>query len=50
VKTLEQADTRTRAVNRKLKDVEGLTDAQAQVLLPLGKADDKAEDRADDEG
>jgi DNA recombination protein RmuC len=39
VKTLEQADTRTRAVNRKLKDVEALPDAQAQALLPdLGDA------------
>ncbi len=37
VKTLELADTRTRAVNRKLKDVAGLTDAQAQVLLPAGE-------------
>ncbi len=41
VKTLEQADTRTRAVNRKLKDVEALTDAQAQALLPTDKADDE---------
>jgi DNA recombination protein RmuC len=41
VKTLEQADTRTRAVNRKLKEVEALTDAQAQELLPLDKADDE---------
>ncbi|TAG24128.1 MAG: DNA recombination protein RmuC [Burkholderiales bacterium] len=41
VKTLEQADTRTRAVNRKLKDVEALTEAQAQELLPLDKPDDE---------
>jgi DNA recombination protein RmuC len=41
VKTLEQADTRTRAVNRKLKDVESLPDAQAQALLPMDKADDE---------
>ncbi len=41
VKTLEQADTRTRAVNRKLKDVEALTDAQTQALLPIEKADDE---------
>ena len=38
VKTLEQADTRTRAVNRKLKDVEALTEAQANVLIPANKA------------
>jgi DNA recombination protein RmuC len=41
VKTLEQADTRTRAVNRKLKDVEALTEAQAQELLPLDKPEDE---------
>jgi DNA recombination protein RmuC len=41
VKTLEQADTRTRAVNRKLKEVDALTDAQAQALLPMDKADDE---------
>jgi DNA recombination protein RmuC len=41
VKTLEQADTRTRAVNRKLKDIDALTEAQAQELLPLDKADDE---------
>jgi DNA recombination protein RmuC len=44
VKTLEQADTRTRAVNRKLKDIDALTDAQAQALLPMDKADDKADE------
>jgi DNA recombination protein RmuC len=42
VKTLEQADTRTRAVNRKLKDVEALTEAQAQSLIALDKSDDEA--------
>ncbi len=42
VKTLEQADTRTRAVNRKLKDVEALTEVQTQALLPMDKADDEA--------
>lgn len=42
VKTLEQADTRTRAVNRKLKEVEALPEQQAQVLLPMDKADDEA--------
>jgi DNA recombination protein RmuC len=41
VKTLEQADTRTRAVNRKLKDIDALTDAQAQALLPMEKADEE---------
>jgi DNA recombination protein RmuC len=41
VKTLEQADTRTRAVARKLKDVEALPDAQAQALLPVDRADDE---------
>jgi DNA recombination protein RmuC len=41
VKTLEQADTRTRAVARKLKDVEALPDAQAQALLPADRADDE---------
>jgi DNA recombination protein RmuC len=41
VKTLEQADTRTRAVNRKLKDVEALTEAQAQELIPLDKSDEE---------
>jgi DNA recombination protein RmuC len=41
VKTLEQADTRTRAVNRKLKDIDALTDAQAQALLPMDKADEE---------
>ncbi len=41
VKTLEQADTRTRAVNRKLKDVEALTESQAQNLLPLDKPGDE---------
>lgn len=41
VKTLEQADTRTRAVNRKLKDVEALPEHQAQALLPMDKADDE---------
>ena len=41
VKTLEQADTRTRAVNRKLKDVEALTEAQAQNVLPMDKPDDE---------
>ncbi len=41
VKTLEQADTRTRAVNRKLKDIDALTEAQAQELLPLDKADEE---------
>jgi DNA recombination protein RmuC len=41
VKTLEQADTRTRAVNRKLKDVDALSDAQAQALLPMDKADEE---------
>lgn len=41
VKTLEQADTRTRAVARKLKEVEALPDAQAQALLPQDKADDE---------
>jgi DNA recombination protein RmuC len=44
VKTLEQADTRTRAVNRKLKDIDALTDAQAQALLPMDKTDDKVDD------
>jgi DNA recombination protein RmuC len=44
VKTLEQADTRTRAVNRKLKDIDALTDAQAQALLPMDKPDDKVDD------
>lgn len=41
VKTLEQADTRTRAVARKLKDVEALPDAQAHLLLPADRADDE---------
>ncbi len=41
VKTLEQADTRTRAVSRKLKDIEALPEAQAQALIPLDKADDE---------
>jgi DNA recombination protein RmuC len=41
VKTLEQADTRTRAVARKLKEVEALPDAQAQALLPQDKAEDE---------
>jgi DNA recombination protein RmuC len=41
VKTLEQADTRTRAVNRKLKDIDALTEAQAQELLPLDKAEEE---------
>ena len=41
VKTLEQADTRTRAVNRKLKDVEALPEAQASVLIPADKADEE---------
>ncbi len=41
VKTLELADTRTRAVNRKLKDVEALTEAQASVLIPADKADEE---------
>jgi DNA recombination protein RmuC len=41
VKTLEQADTRTRAVNRKLKDIDALTEAQAQELLPLDKTDEE---------
>ena len=41
VKTLEQADTRTRAVNRKLKDIEALPEAQAQTLIPLDKPDDE---------
>ncbi len=41
VKTLELADTRTRAVNRKLKDIDALTEVQAQELLPLDKADEE---------
>ncbi len=41
VKTLELADTRTRAVNRRLKDVEALTEAQANVLIPADKADEE---------
>jgi DNA recombination protein RmuC len=41
VKTLEQADTRTRAVARKLKDVEALPEAQAQALLPGDRAEDE---------
>jgi DNA recombination protein RmuC len=45
VKTLEQADTRTRAVNRKLKEVDALPDAQAQALLP-----DLVDQHKDDEG
>ena len=49
VKTLEQADTRTRAVNRKLKEVEALTEVQAQELLPLDKLGEKFVDKADDE-
>jgi DNA recombination protein RmuC len=49
VKTLEQADTRTRAVNRKLKDVEALSEVQAQELLPLDKLGERLGDKGDDE-
>jgi DNA recombination protein RmuC len=41
VKTLEQADTRTRAVARKLRDVQALPEAQAQAMLPGAAADDE---------
>ncbi len=41
VKTLDQAQTRTNMMNRALKKVEGLPEAQAQNLLPLDKADDE---------
>ncbi|MBS7808298.1 DNA recombination protein RmuC [Variovorax sp. PCZ-1] len=41
VKTLDQAQTRTNMMNRALKKVEALPEAQAQNLLPLDKADDE---------
>ena len=41
VKTLDQAQTRTNVMNRALRKVEALPDAQAQNLLPLDKADDE---------
>jgi DNA recombination protein RmuC len=37
--TIEQAQTRTNVMARKLKSVEGLTDTQAQALLPGAEAD-----------
>lgn len=40
--TLEQAQTRTNVMNRALKQVEALPDAQAQALLPGGEEADKA--------
>ena len=37
--TIEAAQTRTNVMSRKLKSVEGLTDARTQVLLPGAEAD-----------
>ena len=39
--TIEQAQTRTNVMTRKLKSVEGLSDARAQALLPGGEAADE---------
>jgi DNA recombination protein RmuC len=44
VKTLDQAQTRTNVMNRALRKVEALPDAQAQNLLPLDKSDEKGDD------
>jgi DNA recombination protein RmuC len=37
LKTLTDADVRTRAMGRALKKVEALPDAQSQVLIPMDK-------------
>ena len=44
LRTLSDADTRTRAMNRAMKKVEALPDAQAQVLIPADKDFDKEAD------
>lgn len=44
--TIEKAKVRSRAVGRKLRDVQELPVGEAKVLLPIGTGDD---DRADDE-
>ncbi len=45
VNTIDDAEVRTRVMTRKLKSVEGLTDAQTQLLLPgaeAGSTDDES--------
>ena len=39
--TIEKASVRTRAINRRLRDVEALSDAQSVKLLPLDDAQDE---------
>ena len=39
--TIEKASVRTRAINRRLRDVEALSDAQSAKLLPLDDAQDE---------
>ena len=44
LKTLTDADVRTRAMGRALKKVEALPDTQAQTLIPADKDFDKEAD------
>jgi len=44
--TIDQAQTRTKVMTRKLKSVEGLSDAYTQVLLPGAEADAADEESA----
>ena len=44
--TIEAAQTRTNVMTRKLKAVEGLSDARTQVLLPGAQADAADEESA----
>ncbi len=46
--TLEQAQTRTRVIGRKLKDVQGLPAAEAQAVLRIENGGGQADDEADE--
>jgi DNA recombination protein RmuC len=45
--TLDNAETRSRAMGRALKKVEGLSELQAQTLIPMDKDFDSAADVGD---